>query len=134
MVPLSFKEISERLRQKELPETDLVVGVGTGGVVAAALVAFHLQVELITITLNYRDAQNQPQHDAPVVLQSLPPESISGKKILLVDDVSVTGKTLEAARKLLVGANVTTLTLKGKADIVLFPDVQDCVKWPWKTL
>lgn len=132
MVPLSFIEISERLRQIELPPADLVVGIGTGGVVAAALVAYQLQTELITITLNYRDAVNQPQHESPVVLQALAPEMILGKRVLLVDDVSVSGKTLETARKMLHGAAVTTLTLKGKADIVLFPDVADCVKWPWK--
>ncbi len=132
MVPLSFIEISDRLRKTELPETDLVVGIGSGGVVAAALVAFHLRTELHTITLNYRDENNTPRYEAPIVLQSLFPDTIAGKRVLLVDDVSVTGKTLEAARKLLQGATVTTLTLKGKADIVLFPDVQDCVMWPWK--
>ena len=58
MVPISFQEISERLRNVELPETDLVIGIGSGGIVPAALAAFHLRAELRIMTLNYRDEQN----------------------------------------------------------------------------
>lgn len=51
---------------------------------------------------------------------------------MLVDDVSVTGQTLELARSLLAGWKLTTLVLKGKeADFVLFPEVASCVNWPW---
>lgn len=28
-------------------------------------------------------------------------------------------------------AHVTTLTLKGQAEIVFFPEVHSCVNWPW---
>ena len=31
MVPLSFRQITERLKQLELPETDVVIGIGSGG-------------------------------------------------------------------------------------------------------
>jgi uncharacterized protein len=131
MVPLSFVEISERLKQMELPETDVVIGIGTGGIVPASIVAFHLKAELQVMTLNYRDEKNVPRHEAPVVLQkSL--SDLSGKRILLVDDVSVSGKTMNAALQQLEGFNVKTLAMKGKADFVLFPEIKDCVKWPWK--
>jgi hypothetical protein len=39
---------------------------------------------------------------------------------------------METARNLLKGYGVKTLAMKGKADYVLFPEVKDCVKWPWK--
>ena len=132
MVPISFQEISNRLREKDLPETDLVIGIGTGGVVPAALAAFHLKTELRVITLNYRDENNNPRYGEPVVLNLPADLSLKGKRILLVDDVSVSGKTLNAALELLKDFNVKTLTMKGKADFVLFPEVKDCVKWPWK--
>jgi uncharacterized protein len=132
MVPISFQEISERLRNADLPQTDLVIGIGSGGIVPAALAAFHLKAELRVMTLNYRDEQNNPRHEQPVVLHLPADLNPEGKKILLVDDVSVSGKTLNAALELLKGYEVKTLTMKGKGDYVLFPEVKDCVKWPWK--
>ena len=131
MVPLSFKEISERLKQIDLPEIDLVIGIGSGGIPPATFVAFHLNADLEVITLNYRDENNTPRYDTPKILYQ-PDLKLGEKRILLVDDVSVSGKTLNAALDLLKGYNVKTLARKGKADFVLFPEIKDCVKWPWK--
>ncbi|HPF51313.1 MAG TPA: phosphoribosyltransferase [Draconibacterium sp.] len=131
MVPLSFKEISTRLRTINFPPVDLVIGIGTGGVPAATMVAFHLKAELLVMTMNYRDEKNNPLYDKPQVL-STPNWQLEGKQILLVDDVSVSGKTMNAALELLDGYNVKTCAMKGKADFVLFPEIKDCVKWPWK--
>jgi hypoxanthine phosphoribosyltransferase len=58
--------------------------------------------------------------------------SLRGKQMLLVDDVSVSGKTLNEALRYFEGLQIKTLTMKGRADYVLFPEIQDCVKWPWK--
>lgn len=132
MVPVLFSEISARLRSLSLPETDLVIGIGTGGIVPASLVAFHLGCELQIITLNYRDENNTPRYENPVVVNMPEMPSLQGKRILLVDDVSVSGKTLHEALLHFQGLQIKTLTMKGKADYVLFPEIQDCVKWPWK--
>lgn len=131
MVPLSFVEISERLKQIDLPEIDLVIGIGTGGVPPATFVAFHLNAELQVMALNYRDEKNNPLYPEPQILKK-PVFNLTGKRILLVDDVSVTGKTMNTALEQLKGFNVKTLAMKGKADFVLFPEIKDCVKWPWK--
>ena len=131
MVPLSFREISERLRQTVLPETDIVIGIGSGGIVPAGIVAFYLNAELKLMVLNYRDVTNKPLYDEPVII-SKPDLDLEGKRILLVDDVSVTGSTMNKALEQLKGLNVKTLVMKGKADYVLFPEIKDCVKWPWK--
>lgn len=131
MVTLSLKQITERLKNIDLPEFDVVIGIGSGGIPAATLVAYHLQAELIVMTLNYRDENNNPRFDEPKVFH-VPDLNLEGKRILLVDDVSVSGKTMETARELLSDYNVKTLVMKGKADFVLFPDIKDCVKWPWK--
>lgn len=132
MVPLSFKEITKRLKRIDFPTVDIVIGIGTGGIPAATMVAYHLNAELKVITLNYRDEENNPRHKKPVVL-SVPDWELEGKKILLVDDVSVSGKTMQAAMELLAGYHVKTCAMKGKADFVLFPEIADCVKWPWKS-
>lgn len=132
MTPLAFSEISARLRSMILPETDLVIGIGTGGIVPASIVAFHLGCELHIITLNYRDETNTPRYENPVLINMPELPSLDGKRILLVDDVSVSGKTLNEALIHFKGLNIKTLTMKGKADYVLFPEIKDCVKWPWK--
>ena len=129
MRDLSFKEISKRIGDLNLPYFDLVIGIADGGTVPASLVAYQLGIELKLIKLNYRDVQNNPIYDEPIILSQ---ENITNKKVLLVDDVSVSGKTLEAAIKILQGNSITTLTLKGKADYVLFPEISECVNWPWK--
>lgn len=131
MVPLSFKEITKRLKTIDFPPVDIVIGIGTGGVPAATMVAYHLDAELQVLTMNFRDEQNNPRYEVPVVLDQ-PNWQLDGKRILLVDDVSVSGKTMNAALELLKGFDVKTCAMKGKADFVLFPEVKDCVKWPWK--
>ena len=131
MVPLAFKEITERLKSIDFPRFDVVIGIGSGGVPAATMLAYHLNTELVVMTLNYRDEQNNPRYESPKVLHK-PEWDLAGKRILLVDDVSVSGKTMDAALEQLPGLNVKTCAMKGKADFVLFPEIKDCVKWPWK--
>lgn len=131
MVPLSFREIADRLEKLQIPDFDVVIGIGSGGIPPATFVAFHLKAELLVMTLNYRDEKNSPRYNEPKVLYK-PEWNLTGKKVLLVDDVSVSGKTMETARAQLQGIDVKTLAMKGKADFVLFPEIKDCVKWPWK--
>lgn len=132
MVSVSFPEISKRLRELNLAGFDLVIGIGTGGIVPASIVAFHLDCDLIIVTFNYRDINNNPLYEKPQLLYKPDLEKIADKKVLLVDDVSVSGKTLNEALSYFEGIDIKTLTMKGKADYVLFPEIKDCVKWPWK--
>lgn len=135
-VALDFINISTRLRciADRLPDVDLVVGIATGGVVPATLVAYELGLPLAIIEINYRDEDNTPQRPAPELLGAgqIPPDT---QTILLVDDVSVSGQTLDYAKSLLPGRQITTFVMKGRpgsADFILFDDVPECVFWPWK--
>ena len=131
-VSLSFQDISQRLHQLSLPSVDHVVGIARGGVVPAAMVAHQLGCAYTILRINYRDENNQPRYELPRPLSKTLPDLRNAKSILLVDDVSVTGKTLALAKELLQHPCVYTLTLKGMADLVLFPEVGSCVNWPWK--
>ena len=131
-VKLEFHTISQRLREAPLPMVDLVVGIGRGGIVPATMVAHQLGVRLVVLRLNYRDDDNKPRRPAPELIEPVSTD-LQGKRVLLVDDVSVSGATLNKAKEILTGANITTLTFKGKADIVLFPEVRECVDWPWRS-
>ena len=129
-VALDFLTIRQRLRECALPDVDRVVGIGSGGVVPAALTAFQLARPLSILPINFRAADNRPRYEKPQVLGEidLPPGE---QRLLLVDDVSVSGRTLALAKEILAGHQVTTLVMKGQADIVLFPEIGECVRWPW---
>lgn len=133
---LPFEEISRRLRAFSFPaDIDAVVGIATGGVVPACLIAHQLGKPVFFVSLNYRDETNTPRHAAPLATAPAPTIPAGLQRLLVVDEVSVTGSTLAAARRLLPGRDLTTFVLKGRgpADLVLFPDVESCVRWPWKT-
>jgi uncharacterized protein len=128
-----FDSIIDRLKSFQLPPIDLIVGVESGGIVPAALIAYKLGLPLHLVSINFRDVNNEPQHREPVLLKPFPP--LTGvKRILLVDDVAVSGKTLTLAKGLLAAYAVKTFVLKGEADFVLFPEIAGCVNWPWKNL
>ncbi len=130
-VMLDFTDIVARLKEQTLPDVDSVVGIATGGTVPASLVAYKLNKPLVLLHINFRAEDNSTRYDQPQLL-AIPPELTSGQHILLVDDVSVTGKTLDFAKSQLGEQCITTLVMKGKGDFVLFPEVASCVKWPWK--
>ncbi|WP_158856540.1 phosphoribosyltransferase [Lunatibacter salilacus] len=132
-VPVSFVTISNAIKEFSFPQADLVIGIGSGGTVPASLVAHQLGVPLYIVSVNYRDERNQPKRESPVFLEDFTGSFPNGCSILLVDDVSVTGKTLELVKGTLKEYRVNTFVLKGKADMVLFPTINKCVHWPWHT-
>ena len=132
-VPVSFVSISKAIFEFPFPQVDLVVGIGSGGTVPASLVAYQLGVPLVMASVNYRDENNQPKRESPVFLNEFGCSFPKGSQILLVDDVVVTGKTMELVKSMLWEYDVHTFVLKGKADAVLFPDIKTCVQWPWHT-
>jgi adenine/guanine phosphoribosyltransferase-like PRPP-binding protein len=135
MTPLAFEDIIGRLARWTFPpDIDGVIGIAKGGIVPAALIAQRLGVGLKLIALNYRDEANVPRHATPQLLAPLP-ELGDWRRVLLVDDVYVSGRSWRAARALLpVELEVLPFVLKGKVDFALIRDVEGCVKWPWQTV
>lgn len=134
MTSLRFGEITARLAQWRFPEKiDGVIGIASGGVVPAALVAQRLGVEMKVLALNYRDEMNEPRFAEPKLLSTVP-DLGRWRRVLLVDDVYVSGKSWHAARALLPpDIDVLPFVLKGKGDFALIRDIDGCVQWPWKT-
>ncbi|MDP3073559.1 MAG: phosphoribosyltransferase family protein [Opitutaceae bacterium] len=134
MTPIDFADITARLARWAFPAgIDGVVGIASGGVVPAALVAQRLGVGLKVIALNYRDEANEPRFAAPRLLSAVP-DLGAWRRVLLVDDVYVSGRSWHVARDLLPRATeVLPFVLKGKTDFALIRDIDGCVRWPWKT-
>lgn len=130
-VDLSMGEISKRLRDVEIPVVDAIVGIQTGGRIPATLLSFHLGLPLYMLPINFRDEDNTPRFDEPRVVGECGVLPAEGCRVLLVDDVSVSGKTMCKARELLRGYDIKTFVLKGRGDMVLFPEIKPCVNWPW---
>ena len=129
---IGFPELTRRLAALELPAVDLVVGIGRGGVIPAALVAQRLSCDLKVIAVRFRDDAHRPERAAPQVTP--PGFDVAGRRVLLVDDVARTGATLRAASRALANAGVgavRTLVVAGYADYVLFR-VDSCIAWPWQ--
>lgn len=128
---VSFSTISSRLQAYPFPHVDAVVGIREGGVVPASLIAHQLRLPLYFLAINFRAPDNSPRYEQPQLLEE--PDSLPqpGSTVLLVDDVSVSGKTFERARDCLKGCVVITFALKGKADHTIL-EIDGCVKWPWK--
>ena len=132
---LPFDRIVERIRSADLPprsEVDAVVAIARGGTVPGALIAYRLERPLRLLRLAFRNDANVPARAAPEPLGAVP--DVRGLRIVLVDDVTVSGATLRAAADRLDASSTTTVAFKGRAeaaDVVLFPDVPRCVRWPW---
>ena len=133
MTPLAFTAIAARLARWQFPAgIDGVVGIASGGVVPAALVAQRLGVEMKVIALNFRDEANEPRYAEPKLLSAVP-DLGAWRRVLLVDDVYVSGKSWHAARALLPKEiDVLPFVLKGKTDFAMIRDLDGCVQWPWK--
>lgn len=133
MTPLAFEAITRRLAAWRFPDgVDGVVGIASGGIVPAALVAQRLGVGLKLIALNYRDEANEPRHPAPLLLSAVP-ELGAWRRVLLVDDVYVSGQSWHAARaQLPAEVEVLPFVFKGKTDFALIRDIEGCVQWPWR--
>lgn len=133
MTALRFEDIVARLAAWRFPPgIDGVVAIASGGSVPGALVAQRLGVGLKTIALNYRDETNAPRFAAPRLLSRVP-DLGAWHRVLLVDDVYVSGRSWHAARDLLPrDVEVLPFVLKGKTEFALIRDVEGCVQWPWK--
>lgn len=75
-------------------EPDLILAIGAGGFIPARILRTYIDIPIIAIAISYYDANNQLLHE-PTKHQWLDGIDISGKKILLVDEVDDSRSTLE---------------------------------------
>jgi len=132
-------EVVEKVRSEY--EVDVVVGVGRSGLVPAAIIAEKLGVaEFYSVSVRFYDDGKPPKKvlDKPRILHHTVGD-LSGKRVLVIDDLSRSGLTLVEVEKLLLdkGAEeVRTAVVVLREDARAVPDYyglkfNGCVVFPW---
>jgi hypoxanthine phosphoribosyltransferase len=119
--------IIDRLKNEKF---DLIVAIANGGIIPASFLQERLRIPMNIIRIKYRDEDNNPMFEEPKLMHKGDLD-IKGKRILLVDDVLRTGKTLSEGKKHLKGNEIKTFVINGKADYNLYYQ-KECIKMPWK--
>ncbi len=117
----------------------ILVGVSRGGLVPLRLISDYISASQIH-TMGVRFYEDIGRTGAEPVVFSPVPVDMGGKNIILVEDISDTGKSLLAAKKHLKesGANIIVVaTLVKKPHTLLMPDIFDIetsswVIFPWE--
>ena len=121
---------------------DMVVAIARGGLLLAGSVAYALDVKSCgAINVEFYTGVDL-RLDEPVLLSPmLDTPSVAGQRVLLVDDVSDSGRTLAMVLELLLNAqaDVRSLCLYSKPETLLEPDYvwRKTSKWiafPWSSL
>ena len=123
-------------------EVDIVVAIARGGLVPGGAIAYALGAKncgALNIEFYTGVDERLPE---PVILPPLLDESaLVGKRVLLVDDVSDSGRTLALSVDLLreIGADVRSVCLYSKPGTVLEPDfvwkqTPHWIVFPWSAM
>lgn len=123
-------------------EPDVVVAIARGGLLLAGAIAYALNVKSCgALNAEFYTGVDE-RLDEPIILAPFLDEvSLNGKKVLLTDDVSDSGRTLKMVLDLLIaaGADVRTVCLYSKPATVLEPDyvwrkTSRWIAFPWSSL
>ncbi|MBI5619760.1 phosphoribosyltransferase [Candidatus Gottesmanbacteria bacterium] len=124
------QQLAEEILTKDGP-VDEIVAISRGGLTSGHLLSDLLRIPISTFSIqSYTDIQKQGEVTITAGLQT----SIEGKLVLLVDDVSDTGKTLVRALEYLKDfkpKKITTATMFYKPHSVFKPDfyAQETSRW-----
>ena len=127
---ISLDEIMDKIKSKLQNEYDIVVAISRGGILPGILISKFLNIPMEIIYLKLRDDNHKKVFEAPKVVKPFD-INLTGKKVILVDDVSNSNLTLNKAKELINSKNITTLVISGNADISLFGPHDRCIIWPW---
>lgn len=117
---------------------ELIIGIVRGGIIPARILADLLETEIATIQIEFYSNIGQTKTQ-PVLKQPLT-KAITGKKVLLVDDIADSGQSLSLAKKHLQEQNALEIkmsTLYFKPQSIVTPDFYEkqTINWvvfPWE--
>jgi hypoxanthine phosphoribosyltransferase len=127
--------LTEKIQEKS-PELDLIVGIARGGLTIAHIASDFLKLPVASFTISsYKDLKQQKMSEIAYHVGG----DLQHKNILLIDDVSDTGKTFVRGIKYLTelgAASITTASPFIKPWTVHMPDfyveqVDDWIVFPY---
>jgi hypothetical protein len=130
---------AEKIRQSGF-KPDIVIGIARGGWIPARVLSDLLEIpNLATVRVEFYLGVAEAKKE-PVLTQGVS-VGVTGKKVLIVDDVADTGKSLKLAREhvLQQGAvEIRTATVYRKPWSIIKPDYYETetslwVVFPWET-
>lgn len=132
------RELADRVRESGFRPT-VIIAVARGGLLPAGALAYALDVDLAdAINVERYTDPARPTADPVLLAPLLDTDSITGRQLLIVDDVTETGRTLGLVTKLLrgFGADVRSAVLYSKPNTIFTADyvwkqTQDWVNFPW---
>lgn len=142
---LEFGEASRHLAGEVVESgfrPDVVVAIARGGLLLAGAISYALGIKTCgALNVEFYTGVDQRLPE-PVVLPPLLDESaLNAKRVLLVDDVSDSGRTLAMVVDLIAasGADIRTVCLYSKPRTVLQPDfvwrrTDRWITFPWSAL
>jgi hypoxanthine phosphoribosyltransferase len=121
---------------------DVVIAIARGGLLLAGTIAYALGTKSCgSINVEFYTGVDERLPEPVLHPPMLDAPALDGRRVLLVDDVSDSGRTLAKVLRLLTdeGAEVRTATLYTKSHTVLVPDfdyrrTDDWIIFPWSSL
>ncbi|GAA1841250.1 phosphoribosyltransferase [Agromyces salentinus] len=121
---------------------DVVIAIARGGLLFAGAVAYALGTKACgSINVEFYSGVDERLPEPVLHPPMLDAPALDGKRVLLVDDVSDSGRTLAKVVGILgeAGADVRSATLYTKSHTVLVPDfdyrrTDDWIVFPWSAL
>ena len=123
-------------------QPDVVIAIARGGLLIAGAIAYALGTKACgSINVEFYTGIDERLPEPVLHPPMLDAPALAGKRVLLVDDVSDSGRTLAKVLALLTdeGSEVRTATLYTKSHTVLAPDfayrrTDDWIVFPWSAL
>jgi hypoxanthine phosphoribosyltransferase len=122
--PVGVRELAEQVVASGFVP-DLVVAVARGGLVPGGAVAYALGTKGVgTMNIEFYTDIGQTLDDPRVLPPLMDTSELSGRRVLVVDDVADSGRTLALVMRLLTGhgADVRSAVLYTKPSSVFRPD------------
>ncbi|MCC2593521.1 phosphoribosyltransferase [Tessaracoccus sp. OS52] len=131
-------DLAHQVRESGFKPT-VIVAVARGGLLPAGALAYALGIDLAdAINVERYTDPNEPTADPILLAPLLDTAAIAGRQLLVVDDITDTGRTLGLVTKLLrgFGADVRSAVLFSKPNTIFAADyvwqhTDGWVTFPW---